>query len=87
MITDEFQATMTVTIPARVEHDGFDSIRVKISKRCPVCGEQRGNPYSGFSYDGSRRLPVDCWENPCGHVDKYAAVRKEAAENGLNEYR
>lgn len=28
----------------------------------------------------------DGWENPCGHVDKYDAVRDEAASNGLNPH-
>jgi len=31
-----------------------------------------------LAYDGSLRLEVDCWDNPCGHVDKYADVLNEA---------
>jgi len=31
-----------------------------------------------MSYDGSRFLMVDTWENHCGHIDKYSKVRKEA---------
>jgi len=84
MITDRIKVTMTVTVPMCAEHQGFYSTTVKISENCPVCGERRGDVYKGFSYDGSRRLVVDCWENPCGHIDKYDAVRKEAKENGLN---
>lgn len=34
--------------------------------------------------DGSRILFCDTWQNPCGHIDKYADVRAEAAANGLN---
>jgi hypothetical protein len=58
---------------------------VTIKDTCPICGQQRGQSTQGTSYDGSRRLSVDTWENPCGHVDKYSAVREEAAENGLNK--
>lgn len=72
---------MVVTIPACSEHAGFpgNTITVEISDRCPVCGGPRGKPYETISYDGSRRLAVDGWKNPCGHVDKYSDVRKEAA--------
>ena len=78
--------TMTVTIPRKEEHGGWEGnlATVKILDTCPVCGERRGDVFKGFSYDGSRRLTVDCWKNPCGHVDKYTAVVKEAASNGLN---
>lgn len=71
---------MTVTIPSRCEHGGSPLYltTLKISDYCPVCGEKRGTTVKGFSYDGSRRLVVDCWENPCGHVDKYCDVRAEA---------
>jgi hypothetical protein len=68
---------MKVIIPARVEHDGFHSMTVEIADVCPVCGGPRGKPHPGISYDGSRRLAVDCWENPCGHIDKYSSVRRE----------
>lgn len=76
--------TMTVTIPAKTEHEGLFSAQVTISDKCPVCGGDRGKKFSGVSFDGSHRLDVDQWNNPCGHVDKYSAVRKEAGENGLN---
>lgn len=68
---------MRVTIPSCEQHEGFFSMTVTISDYCPKCGGKRGVPYKGFSYDGSRRLVVDCWENPCGHVDKYSEVREE----------
>ena len=77
---------MRVLIPSKEQHGGFEwnRVEVKIEARCPVCGGERGWAKKGFSYDGSRRLSVDTWTNPCGHVDKYSAVRREAAENGLN---
>jgi len=74
----------TVTIPAREDHEGIYSKTVKLHWVCPVCGGQRGEPFAAVSWDGSRKLDCDGWENSCGHIDKYSAVRKEAAENGLN---
>lgn len=77
----------TVTIPAMDNHGDFihNRITVRLYWRCPVCGNPRGEPYSGFSFDGSRRLNVDTWRNPCGHHTGYAAIRKEAQTNGLND--
>lgn len=72
---------MTVTIPAKQEHEGLYSMVVTISKKCPICGGERGNPYPTISYDGSRRLHVDGWQNNCGHLDRYSEVRKESREN------
>ncbi len=74
----------TVYIPARAEHDGIHGVNVKLRWLCPKCGAPRGEVKSGRSYDGSRILFCDTWQNPCGHVDKYADVRAEAAANGLN---
>jgi hypothetical protein len=76
---------MNVTIPAKIPHEGIYSIVVTSRGTCPTGGQQRGKPAQGTSYEGSRRLSVDMWENPCGHIDKYSAVRKEAVENGLNK--
>jgi hypothetical protein len=76
---------MKVTIPATAEHQGFYSITVEISDFCPVCGGKRGKVFDGISYDGSRRLHVDCWNNPCGHIDKYCDVRKEAKKSKQGE--
>jgi hypothetical protein len=78
---------MKVTIPRITEHAGYPGnlITVIISDNCPVCGGKRGEKFSTLSYDGSRRLCVDGWNNPCGHVDYYVDVRKEAAEAMLNK--
>lgn len=70
--------TRTVIIPARAEHEGFHSREVTLQWTCPVCGGVRGEPFATWSYDGSRRLYVHGWINPCGHIDNYDAVRKEA---------
>ncbi len=74
----------TVYIPAREQHGGVYGMYVKLWWVCPICGQPRGQIKNVRSYDGSRVLPCDGWDNPCGHVDKYDACRKEAAENGLN---
>ncbi len=68
---------MIVEIPLVTEHEGIWSAKYEISDKCPICGGPRGEIFRGLSYDGSRRLGVDCWKNPCGHVDKYDDIRKE----------
>lgn len=70
--------TREVVIPRVREHGGFASVTVRLKWCCPKCGGPRGTPFGGLSYDGSRRLAVDQWVNPCGHIDSYADVRKEA---------
>jgi hypothetical protein len=69
----------TVTIPGSQNHDGWDRLTVTLDWICPACGGPRGEPHRALSFDGSKRLTVDSWNNPCGHVDLYAAVRREAA--------
>jgi hypothetical protein len=75
----------TVTIPACDQHEGILSIKVTLNWICPVCGGPRGEPFKTFSYDGSRKLYCDGWINPCGHVDKYSAVREEARRSLMAE--
>jgi hypothetical protein len=74
----------TVIVPACVEHYGIASRAVVLEWNCPICGKPRGEVYETFSYDGSRRLSCHGWSNPCGHVDKYSAVREEADANSYN---
>lgn len=68
----------TVEIPACDEHEGMASVHVTVLWECPTCGGPRGDVFRGVSFDGSRRLPCDRWRNPCGHVDSYSVVRREA---------
>jgi hypothetical protein len=68
--------TRTVTIPGRTEHDGYHSMTVTLPWVCLQCGGPRGEPFDTVSYDGSRRLEVHGWHNPCGHVEKYSDVRQ-----------
>lgn len=68
----------TVQIPACDEHAGLLSTWVSVDWTCLACGGPRGQVFRTVSYDGSRRLAVDGWTNPCGHLDSYANVRLEA---------
>jgi RNase P subunit RPR2 len=77
--------TRTVYIPARREHQGLYGASVHLVWTCPKCGGERGAPYKTKSYDGSRYLEVDGWSNPCGHIDYYDDLRREARDNGLNQ--
>ena len=67
--------TRTITIPACAEHEGFHAMLVTLPWVCLHCGGPRGEPFETISYDGSRRLAVHGWTNPCGHVEKYSEVR------------
>ena len=68
----------TVRIPASPYHEGRYAMTAILLWVCPACGGPRGEPFPSHSYDGSRRLHVHGWHNPCGHVDKYSEVLKEA---------
>lgn len=68
---------MKVTIPASKHHAGMDLVTLVISDVCPTCGGPRGRKFGTHSFDGSRRLNCDGWNNPCGHVDTYENVRIE----------
>ena len=67
--------TRTVTIPAREQHEGLYAITLTLPWVCLHCGGPRGEPFETVSYDGSLRLAVHGWRNPCGHIEKYSAVR------------
>lgn len=68
---------MIVTIPSSQEHSGYGLVTLEISDNCPICNGPRGKVFGTHSFDGSRRLNVDGWNNPCGHIDTYAAIRNE----------
>lgn len=70
--------TKTVRIPGSSEHGGHYAVEVTLLWECPTCGEPRGDIYDTLSFDGSRRLGCHGWKNPCGHLDDYASIRREA---------
>lgn len=64
---------MKVRIPDRTNRTQ-PTVEITISDFCPQCRElgrttRRGKPRR--TVDG-----VDVWDNPCGHVDNYAAMRR-----------
>ena len=85
MASDGDVPTRTITIPAVREHAGYHSLTVTVPWLCLHCGRQRGEPYETLSYDGSRRLNVHGWKNPCGHVEPYNTVRAALASTDGNE--
>jgi hypothetical protein len=51
---------------------------VSIPDRCPVCDGPRGEPTKRRFYEDGVWFDVDCWANPCGHIDLYADVLNES---------
>jgi hypothetical protein len=77
----------SVRIPACAEHQGLFAVMVRLPWICPTCGGPRGERiYQAYSFDGSRRLQVDGWKNPCGHVDTYQECRAEYVKARLAEW-
>ena len=59
---------------------GVSVTTVTVPAFCPSCGGPRGADTikpSRFQEDGDWYV-VDGWRNPCGHLDMYAAVLREA---------
>jgi hypothetical protein len=74
----------SVTIPACDQHEGYYKTTVRLYWVCPKCHHPRGDVRFVLSFDGSLRMSVYGWTNPCGHIDKYFDVRQEAKDNLLN---
>ncbi|MFI0827191.1 hypothetical protein ACH4Q7_22360 [Streptomyces roseolus] len=77
----EAEPTRTYRVCDRGTGSGYSGVTIRtvvVSANCPTCGGPRGEatPYR-FCEDGEY-LTVDRWENPCGHIDMYAAVLAEA---------
>lgn len=51
---------------------------VEIPAVCPTCGGPRGVPRNLNQVEDGAHYSVDVWDNPCGHVDAYEAVAREA---------
>lgn len=51
---------------------------VEILPVCPVCGELRGEIRNHRFHEWGEWHDVDVWTNPCGHVDRYRDVLREA---------
>ena len=53
---------------------------VEIADNCQVCGKKRATPVLRHFHEDGHELMLSCWENPCGHLDSYAACLLEAEE-------
>jgi hypothetical protein len=53
---------------------------IVISAYCVVCGTPRGMPREIHQCEDGVHYWPHVWDNPCGHVDMYADVVKEAKE-------
>lgn len=70
---------MTVTIPDRSgSRWSVELSTVTIPDACPACGGPRGEPTEHQFFEDGVTFTVDRWVNPCGHVDLYQDVLKEA---------
>jgi hypothetical protein len=67
--------------------EGLDKYpkEIEISDKCPQCGGNRGKPYGFNFYEDGDWFFVNCWKNPCGHVDYYPDVIKEAESSPKKE--
>ena len=78
---------MKVTVRDRSAESAWGSgpinpcvVTVEIADNCPVpgCGAKRGEPRHLRQCDDGAWYSVQVWDNPCGHVDMYEAVVREA---------
>lgn len=53
--------------------------KVRIAGDCP-CGQPRGPRSWLRQHDDGETYYVEVWTNPCGHVDRYAAVVVESRQ-------
>jgi len=69
----------TVRIRAATRTDGSRPvIEITVDWVCPACGGPRGEVFATPDFDGRHPVEVDAWANPCGHLDLYADVEREA---------
>ena len=68
--------TMQVTVSER-DHN-LNIVTVTIASTCPTCGGRRGKPVLRPYCEEGQFYSVHTWTNPCGHVDYYPDVLREA---------
>lgn len=78
-------------LQSRLWGNGYTNINqvlttVEISDTCPCCGERRGKPHLRRFCEDDEWYDVSLWSNPCGHIDRYAAVIEEAHNLEPSEY-
>jgi hypothetical protein len=79
------QQTMVVTVRDRAAEAPWGSGATTVATRnitipvvCRVCGAPRGAPRSTRQHEDGVTYYVHTWTNPCGHVDLYADLIREA---------
>lgn len=77
------EETMRVRVCDRGTGPGYSGVRIRtveISTQCqqPGCDAPRGKPFNHNFHEDGEWLSVDMWRNPCGHIDFYVDVLKEA---------
>ena len=53
-------------------------VEIEILNNCPKCAGPRGEVVSSEHREFGQTYFLDNWENPCGHIDTYEEVYKEA---------
>lgn len=81
---------MKVTIMYRSTMDGGDGWvyypkTITIGDYCPVCGAKRGERYNHRFCEDGEWFDVDRWDNPCGHIDMYAACYAESKKIDVSD--
>jgi len=79
-MSNEVRGQMVVSVMVR-DGEGWPlGVKtVQIADVCPRCGGPRGEVTSWIYPEDGHYYTPDVWENPCGHVDRYSDVLKEAA--------
>lgn len=87
LATAEQRLSMRITVRDRASESAWGSgptnprtRTVTISAFCPTCGARRGQPRGLNTCDDGTFYWVQVWDNPCGHVDHYVDVIREADE-------
>ncbi|NHR05758.1 hypothetical protein HA052_11155 [Chromobacterium haemolyticum] len=70
--------TMQVIVSERDHNHSLNVVTVTISSACPKCGGPRGKPAMQRYCEEGWFYSVHNWTNPCGHVDYYPDVLREA---------
>jgi len=67
---------------------GYHGVRidtVTLNWTCPTCNGPRGEPWATTQCEDGDWLHIDRWNNPCGHVDRYRDVAKEAIRSSIEK--
>lgn len=80
--TSELPQVRMVTIPGTENHGGYMALKLVLPWVCRKCGDKRGEPFKVTDWDGDRKMIVDAWRNPCGHIELYSEIRGDLQREG-----